>query len=305
MLLKLGTGMMVFAVAFAAAVAIVVNLSSADEPATSETAVKLRAAESPTEQEQAFDVGEKLELDIESRKEPQAAETPVQEHEPVIHEKVKTEQQPPPRPPEEPPTKSREEPLPELPEEPPAQPTEEPLVEPQENRTDETLPISYEDDWPRPSREEIAGASKPRYYPWREDTVFTLTIRALQIYNAPVLDSTSPEALVNGVVHVPETPMPWDGGQQKNVYLAGHRVGIPGTTSRVLFYHLDKIAIGDSVVLKDRSGNIYRYRVSEIFVVTPDDGWVLDPVRDRDMVTLQTCTYPTFENRFIVRADRV
>ena len=178
-------------------------------------------------------------------------------------------------------------------------------MEPQENRTDETLPMSSEDDWVRPSREEIAAASRPRHYQWVAGAVFTLTIDSLQIYNAPVLDSTSPEALANGVVHVPETPMPWDGGQQKNVYLAGHRVGVPGTTSRVLFYHLDKISIGDSVVLKDRSGNVYRYRVSELFVVTPDDGWVLDPVRDRDMLTLQTCTYPTFENRLIVRADRL
>ena len=310
MLLKLGTGMMILAVAFAAVVAIAVNLSGADEPAASETAVKLRAAETPAEQEEAFDIGEKLELDIESREEPreepQAAETPVQEYEPIIHEKVKTEEQPPPEAPLEAPAKPREEPQPEPPEkQPPPDPPEELSPEPQENHTDETLPISYEDDWPQPTQEEVAAASKPRYYPWVEGTVFTLTIRALEIYNAPVLDSTSPEALANGVVHVPETPMPWDGGQQKNVYLAGHRVGVPGTTSRVLFYHLDKIAIGDSVVLKDRSGNTYRYRVSEIFVVTPDDGWVLDPVRDRDMVTLQTCTYPTFENRFIVRADRI
>jgi hypothetical protein len=58
MLLKLGTGMMIFAVAFAAVVALMVNLSGADEPAPSETAVKLRAAESPTEQEEVFDVGE-------------------------------------------------------------------------------------------------------------------------------------------------------------------------------------------------------------------------------------------------------
>jgi sortase (surface protein transpeptidase) len=27
-------------------------------------------------------------------------------------------------------------------------------------------------------------------------------------------------------------------------------------------------------------------------------------VRGRDMVTLQTCTFPAFENRLIVRADR-
>jgi sortase A len=46
--------------------------------------------------------------------------------------------------------------------------------------------------------------------------------------------------------------------------------------------------------------------VSETFVVGPADTWVMGEVRGRDMVTLQTCTpIPTFEQRIIVRADRV
>jgi len=125
------------------------------------------------------------------------------------------------------------------------------------------------------------------------------------IHDAPVRDSTSAQALAGGVVHIPQTPMPWDDLPQKNVYLAAHRVGSPGTASRTIFYNLDELSEGDSVVLKDRSGNAYGYRVTEVFVVEPDAGWVLDPVRDRDMLTLQSCTYPTFENRLIVRADRV
>ena len=56
--------------------------------------------------------------------------------------------------------------------------------------------------------------------------------------------------------------------------------------------------------MKDRSGTEYEYQVSESFVVEPDADWVVDPVRGRDMVTLQTCTFPNFENRLIVRADR-
>ena len=49
----------------------------------------------------------------------------------------------------------------------------------------------------------------------------------------------------------------------------------------------------------------YEYRVSEVFVVEPGADWVVDPVRGRDMVTLQTCTFPDLLNRLIVRADRV
>ena len=58
------------------------------------------------------------------------------------------------------------------------------------------------------------------------------------------------------------------------------------------------------MTLEDRSGNAYEYRVSEVFVVEPNDDWVVDPVRGQDMVTLQTCTRPDFENHLIVRADR-
>jgi len=74
----------------------------------------------------------------------------------------------------------------------------------------------------------------------------------------------------------------------------------------MIFYNLDKLREGDEVVLKDRAGTSYRYRVSEVFTADPTDVWVMGQVRGRDMVTLQTCTpYPTFEKRLIVRADRV
>lgn len=121
----------------------------------------------------------------------------------------------------------------------------------------------------------------------------------------PVVDSGSDEDLDQGVIHLPETPMPDDMGEQKNVYLAAHRVGRPETTGRMVFFGLNELSPGDAVVLKDPSGGSYEYEVSETLVVEPDADWVVDPVRGRDMLTLQTCTYPDPENRIIVRADRV
>ena len=83
-------------------------------------------------------------------------------------------------------------------------------------------------------------------------------------------------------------------------------MGFRGTWSRMIFYNLDKLKEGDKVVLKDRTGRPYEYRVSETFLAEPADSWVMGQVRGRDMVTLQTCTpIPTFEKRLIVRADRV
>jgi sortase A len=133
-----------------------------------------------------------------------------------------------------------------------------------------------------------------------------LTIEAIGIHNAPVFDSKSQWALAKGVAHNPQTSLPWSQSAQRNVYLAGHRIGYRGTWSRMIFYNLHKLKRGDEVVLKDRAGTSYGYRVSEVFVVDPTDSWVMGQVRGRDMVTLQTCTpYPTFEKRLIVRADRV
>ena len=133
-----------------------------------------------------------------------------------------------------------------------------------------------------------------------------LTIEGIGIYDAPVFDSDSQWALANGVAHHPQTSLPWSQSAQRNVFLAGHRMGYRGSWSRMIFYNLDKLREGDEVVLEDRTGRSYKYRVSEVLVVDPTDSWIMGQVRRRDMVTLQTCTpIPTFEKRLIVRADRV
>jgi sortase A len=133
-----------------------------------------------------------------------------------------------------------------------------------------------------------------------------LTIEKIGIHDAPVFDSDGYNALVNGIAHVPGTSWPWSQTPQRNVYLAGHRMGYRDTWSRMLFYNLDELKEGDRVVLRDRSGRSYEYQVSEIFLAEPTDAWVLGQVRGRDMVSLQTCTpLYTFEKRLIVRADRV
>jgi sortase A len=173
-----------------------------------------------------------------------------------------------------------------------------------EEREVQELPV-VSDDWPRPSREEIAATRDARYYAPQQDAALTLTVEGIGLYDVPVIDGASEAALEQGVIHLPQTPMPWDERDQKNVYLAGHRLGWEGTGSRLVFYNLDKLKAGDTVVLEDSLGEPYEYRVSEVFVVEPDADWVVDPVRGRDMVTLQTCTFPDLLNRLIVRADRV
>jgi sortase A len=188
----------------------------------------------------------------------------------------------------------REEPKPE---EPARAPRPEPRLEP----PPAPPPIP---DWPEPTGEEVAAANAPRYYGPATGADMTLTIEVLGLYDVPVVSSPSYEVLDRGLMHEPETSLPWDGGAQRNVFLAGHYLGWPGTASHLVFYNLDKLRRGDEVVLRDSGGRVYRYRVSEAFGATPEDSWVMGQVRNRDMLTLQTCIPPTFEERLVVRADR-
>jgi sortase A len=182
---------------------------------------------------------------------------------------------------------------------------EEPKAQPQSEPEQRYLPAG-EPEWQRPTPQELQAANEPRHYTLPAGAIMGLTIEAIGIYNAPVFDSDSQWALANGVAHHPQTSLPWSATAQRNVFLAGHRMGFRGSWSRMIFYNLDKLREGDEVVLEDRAGTSYSYRVREVLVTEPTDVWVMGQVLGRDMVTLQTCTpIPTFEKRLIVRADRV
>ena len=168
------------------------------------------------------------------------------------------------------------------------------------------FPGEEDEEWPKPTLKEVEGPNSPRHYGLVPGAIMALTIEKIGVYDVPVYDSDGYWALANGIAHNPETSLPWSNTPQRNVFLAGHRMGFRGTWSRMVFYNLDELSAGDTVVLRDREGRRYEYRVSEVFLAEPTDVWVMGQVRGRDMVTLQTCTpIPTFEQRLIIRADRV
>ncbi len=274
MLLRVGATMMLCAIALAALVALVVNLSSPREEYASRAASVAPVENEATAQEKSvYDPGKKLEIDDEPEEKPPAEKLPAEKPPPEEPRQEKSESRPqPPR------------------EEPRVSP--EPLPAPSGNR-------------PEPPREKATTVQTPRYYQPQRSSTLALTIEKIGLRDVSVVNSSSPQALDNGVVHLPQSPMPWEQREQKNVYLAGHRVGKPGMGSHLVFYNLDKLKKGDRVELKDSLGYAYNYRVSETFVVRPDADWAVQPVRNRDMVTLQTCTLPDEKNRIIVRADRV
>ncbi len=210
--------------------------------------------------------------------------------------------------PVEPRSQPRPEPQPEPQPETQPQPEPEPGPEPQPEPHPAATPLPVEvPDWPEPDEEELEEAREERDFgDLPSGAVLGLTIDALGVSNAPVWGSDTPEYLDRGVVHIPETSLPWTDAPQRNTFLAAHRIGYPGTESRLLFYELDKLKNGDRIILEDPDGRTFEYEVSEMFVVDPYDSWVMGQVVDRDMVTLQTCTpIPTFEKRLIVRADRI
>jgi LPXTG-site transpeptidase (sortase) family protein len=143
------------------------------------------------------------------------------------------------------------------------------------------------------------------------DTMMYLSVPAMDISDIPVVEGTSEASLSQGAGHVTHTGYPWVPGS--NTYIAGHRIGYPGTPSDHVFWNLPNLGQGDQIVLTDSNGTTYTYAVSEIFEVSPTDLSVTAPTGG-DVVSLQTCIEdygdywtpgPNWFVRYVVRADRI
>ena len=225
MLLKIGAWMMAVALSVMAGVALVVIVRAPDKPAAAE----------PTPASETIAVAPDGDFDSYERFD-------------------RPEPEPEPRPEPQPEPQLEPEPKPKA--EPESQPELEPKAEPEPEPQPGAL-VAEDDGFPVPDEDELSRLDEPRRFAPDPNAGLTLSLPSLGIRNAPVYDSDSPRALEAGVGHVPETSMPWDGGEQRNTYLAAHRLGYPGTGSRLLFYELDKLGRGDEVVLRGR-GKTYR-----------------------------------------------
>lgn len=102
-------------------------------------------------------------------------------------------------------------------------------------------------------------------------------------------------------VRLPYTGFPWQ--EEANIYIAGHRVGYPGTNSDLAFYDLEDLANGDEVYLEDAMGRQYTYEVFSKKIVEPTDLSVLKRVEGKNILTLQTCTLPDYSDRVVYQAE--
>jgi sortase A len=125
-------------------------------------------------------------------------------------------------------------------------------------------------------------------------------VRDIPVYNGAASDKGK---LAAGALHLQETGFPWEA--EANVYIAGHRLGYPRTKSFLVFWNLDKLRLGDRVVLEDAKGRRYVYEVFDKRVVVPHHVSVKKPIDGKNIVTLQTCTLPNYKRRLIVQAELI
>ena len=133
------------------------------------------------------------------------------------------------------------------------------------------------------------------------DKTLYLTVPKLGLTDVAIFDSVSEEKLKESAIHVPATGFPWQGGA--NTYIAGHRIGYPGTGSSYIFYNLDELTAGDEILLKDSAGGKYVYHVTEQKIVGPDNVDVMNPAEGKSLLSLQSCTLPHFAERLVVQGE--
>ena len=140
--------------------------------------------------------------------------------------------------------------------------------------------------------------------PPKDDTLKLTVPKLAEIENDPIPTGRGTNDRLfrdYAAVHLKRTGFPWH--ETANVYIAGHRIGFPGTSSNMAFYDLEDLKDGDEIYITDAEGRKYTYVVFEKLVVPPTDLSVLKPIEGKNIVSLQTCTLPDYSDRVIYQAE--
>jgi len=196
--------------------------------------------------------------------------------------------------------------------------TPEPVAETAAETADKTEPENKADQIERAVKEPdpvpdaaSASVSASQTASAPADTMMYLSVPAMGISDIPVVEGITEASLSQGAGHMPGTGYPWVPGS--NTYIAGHRIGYPGTPSDHVFWNLPNLVQGDEITLTDSNGTTYTYAVSQILEVSPSDMSVTAPTGE-DIVSLQTCIEdygdywtpgPDWLVRYVVQAERV
>ena len=133
----------------------------------------------------------------------------------------------------------------------------------------------------------------------------TITVPRLDLKDVAVpTGSKQAELDREGILRLRGSGLPWIAGS--NTFITGHALGFPRTRVPYVFYKLKKMRPGDEILIEDKEGKKYTFRVYDLMTVEPNDYWTTYPVEGKTVISLQSCTpIPTFENRLIVRGELV
>ena len=115
----------------------------------------------------------------------------------------------------------------------------------------------------------------------------------------PIYHGSSEDMLTKGAVHLAGTAFPIGGSSARSVISA--HTAFPG---KIFFDRLSEVEIGESFSVTVL-GDTFYYKVTEINIVLPDEVEYLQPVKDKDLITLVTCTpYALNTHRLLVTGER-
>jgi sortase A len=116
----------------------------------------------------------------------------------------------------------------------------------------------------------------------------------------PVYAGTVESILQKGVGHLEGTSLPI-GGKNTHSVLTAHR-GLPNAR---LFTDLDQVKVKDVFSIETIAGELF-YEVDKIQVVEPHETDTIKIIKDKDYLTLLTCTpYMINSHRLLVRGTRI
>ncbi|WP_353065548.1 class C sortase [Arcanobacterium hippocoleae] len=116
----------------------------------------------------------------------------------------------------------------------------------------------------------------------------------------PVYHTSGDDVLEKGAGHLQGTSFPV-GGIGTRAVITAHR----GLANATMFTNLDKMRIGDDIVI-EVFGEVLVYRTVETKIVNPDDTESIKADPDRDLLTLVTCTpLGINSHRILVTGERI
>ena len=115
----------------------------------------------------------------------------------------------------------------------------------------------------------------------------------------PIYHGSSEDMLSKGAVHLAGTAFPIGGSSTRSVISA--HTAFPG---KIFFDRLSEVEIGETFSVTVLGDTLY-YKVTEINIVLPDEVEYLQPVKNKDLITLVTCTpYALNTHRLLVTGER-